>query len=173
MEQLYRDARIVPLYEGTNAIQALDLVHRKIGLNGGRALASFLARLDAVVAAAGDAGGAAPALAAGMKAALARVRQASALLGELSVAAAHGEMAAAASDYLRLFGLVAMGGAWLRMATAANALLARDASQADYLRGKIKTAEYFAVRLLPETEQLFQRISAGGAALMAVGEEEF
>jgi alkylation response protein AidB-like acyl-CoA dehydrogenase len=173
MEQLYRDARIVPLYEGTNAIQALDLVHRKIGLNGGRALASFLARLDTVVAAAVDAGGAAPALAAGMAAALVRLRQASALLGELSIAAAHGELAAAASDYLRLFGLVAMGGAWLRMATAADALLARDASQADYLRGKIKTAEFFALRLLPETEQLFQRIAAGGTVLLAVGEEEF
>jgi hypothetical protein len=108
-----------------------------------------------------------------MAAALVRLRQASALLGQQSVAAAHGEMAAAASDYLRLFGLVAMGGAWLRMATAADALLARDASQADYLRGKIKTAEYFALRLLPETEQLFQRIAAGGSVLLAVGEEEF
>jgi len=168
MEHLYRDARIVPLYEGTNAIQALDLVHRKISQNEGRALQRYLGRIDTeLVAAEGK-----PELAelsGALTAALARLRGATSTIREWSEAGDASRMAAAASDYLRLFGLVATGGLWLRMARVA--LTAQG--DAAYLQGKIKAAAYYGAGLLPETAQLAQRIGQGGATAAAFAEEEF
>jgi alkylation response protein AidB-like acyl-CoA dehydrogenase len=171
MEHLYRDARIVPLYEGTNAIQALDLVHRKINQGDGRALQRYLGRIDKELqAAAGQ-----PALAElsqSLEAALARLRGASDRMRGWSAEGDAARMAATASDYLRLFGLVATGGMWLRMARASGEALLRQSEDAAYLQGKIKTAVYYGSCLLPETALLAQRIAQGGAAL-AVAEEEF
>jgi hypothetical protein len=172
MEHLYRDARIVPLYEGTNAIQALDLVHRKIGLDDGRVLQRYLDRLDALVRESAESAGRAQGAEA-LAAALGRLRSASAHLGELSAGKALTKLAAAASDYLRLFGLVAMGGMWLRMARIAGEALEAGAEPADFLRGKVKTAQFYFERLLPETEQLQQRIVRGSSALMTIRTEEF
>lgn len=170
MEQLYRDARIVPLYEGTNAIQALDLVHRKIGQGEGRALQRYLGRIDTELqSAAGQ-----PALAAlsqALEAALARLRAASDRMLGWSAAGDAARMAATASDYLRLFGLVATGGMWLRIARVSGEALLRESEDAAYLRGKIKAAAYYGACLLPETALLAQRIGQGGAALDIDGEE--
>lgn len=168
MEHLYRDARIVPLYEGTNAIQALDLVHRKIGQNEGKALQRYLSRIDSELAAAAGQ----PQLA-GLHCALSSaqclLRTASENMRTWSAAGDAPRMAATASDYLRLFGLVATGGMWLRMAR-----VALDASEdPDYLQGKVKTAAYFGANLLPETALLAKRIEQGGATLAALAEEEF
>ncbi|HEY1148043.1 MAG TPA: acyl-CoA dehydrogenase family protein [Pseudoduganella sp.] len=166
MEHLYRDARIVPLYEGTNAIQALDLVHRKINQSEGRALQRYLGRIEAEMhAACGE-----PQLAeltGALSAGMARLRVASSQLRSWGEAGDNARLAAAASDYLRLFGLVATGGMWLRMARVA--LTANE--DAAYLQGKIKTAAYFGSCLLPETAQLALRIGQGGAALGITAEE--
>jgi alkylation response protein AidB-like acyl-CoA dehydrogenase len=172
MEHLYRDARIVPLYEGTNAIQALDLVHRKISLDEGAALQHYLGRLDTLVDANQDCTGLGP-MTNALAAAITLLRQASVRMRALGVGGEQVEIGAAASDYLRLFGLVAMGGMWLRMARAASDALAAGDEPADFLRGKIKTADFYCQRLLPETEQLYRRIAAGGAAIMAINVEEF
>jgi alkylation response protein AidB-like acyl-CoA dehydrogenase len=172
MEHLYRDARIVPLYEGTNAIQALDLVHRKIIQNEGRALHRYLERLDGELrAGAGQPGLAA--MSAALSAALGRLREASARLRGWSEAGDAVRMAGAASDYLRLFGLVAIGALWLRMARVACEALERETEDAAYLQGKIKAGDFYCAYLLPETVQLAQRIEHGGAALAAIREEEF
>jgi alkylation response protein AidB-like acyl-CoA dehydrogenase len=168
MEHLYRDARIVPLYEGTNAIQALDLVHRKIIQNEGRALQRYLSRIDGELAAAAGQ----PQLAdlhCALSSAQCRLRTASESMRAWSAAGDAVRMAATASDYLRLFGLVATGGLWLRMAR-----VALNASEdAAYLQGKIKAAAYFGANLLPETALLAKRIEQGGATLAAFAEEEF
>lgn len=167
MEHLYRDARIVPLYEGTNAIQALDLVHRKINQSEGRALQRYLGRIEAEMhSACGE-----PQLAeltGALSAGMARLRVATGQLRAWSEAGDAARLSATATDYLRLFGLVATGGMWLRMARVA--LTAQE--DAAYLRGKVKTAAYYGSCLLPESAQLAHRIGQGGDTL-AVAEEEF
>lgn len=169
MEQLYRDARVVPLYEGTNAIQALDLVHRKIGQDDGKVLLEYFGQLEChILAGAGHVR-----MAAAVAAALTRLRLASTRLRELRSAGEHARVNGAASDYLRLFGLVAMGGMWLRMAHAANTVLAGGDGAHDFLTGKMKTADFYCTHLLPESEQIYQRISTGSDALLAMCTEEF
>jgi alkylation response protein AidB-like acyl-CoA dehydrogenase len=172
MEQFYRDARIVPLYEGTNAIQALDLVHRKITVNDGRALDCYLQGLaDELGASAGK-----PQLAhmhIALWAALDCLRDASARMRAWSGGGETIPMASTASDYLRLFGLVAVGGQWLRMMVAAGQSLESEAEDPDYLRGKIKAGDFYGAYLLPETAQLAERIAQGGAVLANIRTEEF
>ncbi|MFZ6648854.1 acyl-CoA dehydrogenase C-terminal domain-containing protein [Undibacterium sp. TJN25] len=172
MEHLYRDARIVPLYEGTNAIQALDLVHRKIGLDDGRVLQAYLNGLETLVSE-GRHHAALDTMAGALAAALALLRHASTRLRTLGAGGVQVEVGAAASDYLRLFGLVAMGGAWLRMARAAHDTLQAGSDATDFLQGKIKTADFYFQRVLPETEQLHRRITTGATSIMAIKTEEF
>lgn len=170
MEQLLRDAQIVPLYEGTNAIQALDLVHRKLGLEDGAVANAWLADIEALVAQHQPT----PVLqsvAAALGTALSHLQQATGLMrsrcapGGDAVAAA-----AAASDYLRLFGLVALGAAWLHMAVAAAAGAGNESPA--FYAGKLKTARFFAERLLPQTAALLATVQADADNLMAHTEDE-
>jgi alkylation response protein AidB-like acyl-CoA dehydrogenase len=171
MEQFYRDARIVPLYEGTNGIQALDLVQRKIGLGDGRVFESWLASVDETAERAACVAGLAS-MAAAERLAAARLRDATARLrmwnggNELDVAGA-------ATDYLQLFGLVALGALWLRMARAANAGRERQPQLAPFYNGKLGTAEFFFQRLLPATEVHFDAVMSGASALMTLHANEF
>ena len=150
MEHWLRDARIVPLYEGTNAIQALDLVNRKLTRDGGKAVQAWLAEVAQRIQRHRDA----PeigALCAPLEVALGQLRAATALMQD-RVADRCGRASAAASDYLRMFGLVALGAAWLRMAACAQA--ARGSEGGAFYRGKVKTARFYMQHLLPETERL-------------------
>jgi len=168
MEHWLRDARIVPLYEGTNAIQALDLVNRKLTLDGGKAVQAWLAEVAQRIQRYRDA----PeigALCAPLEVALGQLRATTALMQD-RVATDAVEAAAAASDYLRMFGLVALGAAWLRMAACAQA--ARGSEGGAFYRGKVKTARFYMQHLLPETEQLQHSIRAGAKAIMDVDPQE-
>jgi alkylation response protein AidB-like acyl-CoA dehydrogenase len=171
MEQFYRDARIVPLYEGTNGIQALDLVLRKIGLDDGRVFESWLADADEI------AGRAASikelgSMAAAQRLAAARLRDATVKLrawqkdDELNIAGA-------ATDYLQLFGLVALGALWLRMACAAHAGRERQPHLASFYNGKLGTAEFFFQRLMPASDVHFHAAMSGASTLMTLHPDEF
>lgn len=168
MEQLLRDAQIVPLYEGTNAIQALDLVHRKLALNDGKVVADWIEEGRALIGRHAQRP-AVRSLCDALTTAMDHLKASTTLMqarsGDDAVAAAAG-----ASDYLRLFGLVALGLAWLRMAVAAFAADG-DESPAFYA-GKIKTARFYGEYLLAQTASLLQRIDADPAALMAHSVEE-
>ena len=171
MEQLYRDARIVPLYEGTNAIQALDLVHRKLDLDGGRPIQRFIEEATQLIDETRDAvdiGSMAPPLAHALK----LLQQSTTTLRE-HVRDDPVEAAAAASDYLRLFGLVALGVVWLRMARAAVTGLQREPDAEAFYTGKIKAARFYFARMLPEIEQRHSAIRSGAGFLMDVSPEEF
>jgi len=164
MEQLVRDARITLLYEGTNGVQALDLIGRKLTAHGGRFLRRFFHPLDAYLAAkAGD-----PALAEfilPLAKAFGRLQQASAAIA-LQGLKNPSDAAAGAADYLRLFGLVAMGFQWARMAETALAALAGDkGGEADFYQAKLATARFFMARLLPECGALLATVTAGGKTL--------
>jgi alkylation response protein AidB-like acyl-CoA dehydrogenase len=171
MEHFYRDARIVPLYEGTNGIQALDLVMRKVGLDDGRVLDSWLASIDKVVKRVSDNADLVHMAEAQCKAA-GRLRQATAALREWG-AGNELDSCGAATDYLRLFGLVALGAAWLRMAEAACKGRHTNPQLALFYNGKIATADFYFRRLLPESEWRFDGVMHGARSLMTLAPTEF
>ena len=166
MEQFVRDARITQIYEGTNGIQALDLVGRKLGFENGQLPHRFFAlvetelngcRAPAVEAVRG------PALAA-----LASLRRATDRVQTYGANTA--EIGSAATDYLRLFALVALGWMWTRMADKALAP-GNEASTAR--KAKVAMAEFFVLRLLPQVHALEASLQAGAGPIMALSSDDF
>jgi alkylation response protein AidB-like acyl-CoA dehydrogenase len=171
MEHLFRDARIVPLYEGTNGIQALDLVTRKIGLEDGRVLDAWLASTDQVIASASNIEPLSH-LVSAQRRAVQHLRDATDALRAWS----NGnelDQAGAATDYLRLFGLVAMGAVWLRMAEASSAAREREPHLASFHNGKIGAATFYFQRLLPESDWRFGSVMQGARTLMTLDSADF
>ena len=160
--QLMRDARIAPIYEGTNGIQAIDLVTRKLPLSGGDAISGYIAELrniaDEVTRSNRDefAGIAEP-----LTAALDDMEAATAFLLKSMEDGDRQTALAGASPYLRLFGL-ASGGAYL----AKSALSSSDAD----LAGRATIARFAAGNLLGETASLRRTIESGAESLLAAGE---
>ncbi len=139
VEQWVRDIRISSIYEGTNGIQALDLLGRKLSLHGGRLFDRYF---DVIEADLQQAEAAFP-LAAKGQAALAELKQITARLRQADPET----VAWIATDFLRLFGLVAFAGIWARMATIALKFRADDP---DFYDDKQATAEFFMRRMLPQ-----------------------
>jgi alkylation response protein AidB-like acyl-CoA dehydrogenase len=172
MEQFVRDARIAMIYEGANGIQALDLVARKLGRDGGRAVMAFFNEVDGFLKqhAADEA----------MKPYVAPVRDA---LGHLQQAtmwfmqnaiAKPDNAGAGANDYMHLFGLVALGYMWCRIAEAAIRKLADGADGArGRLDAKLVTGRFFMQRMLPETGAHLARITSGAESVMTLPVEAF
>ncbi|HYB11572.1 MAG TPA: acyl-CoA dehydrogenase C-terminal domain-containing protein [Alphaproteobacteria bacterium] len=172
VEQLVRDARITQLYEGTNGIQALDLVGRKLGSHVGRLLRRFFHPvLDFIEANQAD-----PKMAEfvmPLAKAFGRLQQATAWLAEQGLRDPE-EVGAAASDYLRLFGLVALGFMWSKMAKLSLAKLGDGGSgEGEFYRAKLSTARFFMTRLLPQTGTYFSTLMAGKKPLMEMAEVAF
>jgi butyryl-CoA dehydrogenase len=160
MEQLVRDVRITQIYEGTNGVQALDLVGRKLPSGTGRLLRRFFHPAMAFV----EEHQADPQLAElvlPFAKALGRLQQATAWLAQAGLKDPT-EGGAAASEYLRLFALTALAYMWVRMAKAA---LARP-GDAEFARTKLATARFYMARVLPETGALFQSLMSGAKPLM-------
>jgi hypothetical protein len=168
--QYLRDTRISMIYEGTNGVQALDLVGRKLGANGGRAVTTFLGELDGFVAAnGGDA--ALKAFVDGVASAKAQLQEATQWL--LQNGLANPENAGAASmDYLRLFGLTGLAYMWALMAKAANAKIAGGDADPFYAT-KLAVGRYFLERVLPDTGSCLAKLTAGASAVMALPAEAF
>jgi acyl-CoA dehydrogenase len=169
MEQFVRDARIPMIYEGANGIQALDLVGRKLGKDGGRAIIAFFNEVKgAVKEQSGDA--ALKALAEPLGKALGHLQQATMWFMQNAMAKPD-NAGAGATDYMHLFGLVALGYMWCRIAAAAQAARAADTS--GRMEAKLVTARFFMERLLPETATCLARIQAGAVAVMELPAEAF
>jgi alkylation response protein AidB-like acyl-CoA dehydrogenase len=168
MEQLMRDASIVPLYEGTNGIQALDLVHRKISADGGKAIDAFMASVRATIESA-RADAALPSVCAQLEQSLAHLKDTTRLMQDRAETDAPGA-AAGASDYLRMVGLVACGHAWLRMAVVARR--AAGGESAAFYDGKVKTARFYVTHLLPDTARLAHAIKSGAATVTDIRPEQ-
>jgi alkylation response protein AidB-like acyl-CoA dehydrogenase len=169
MEQLARDCRITMLYEGANGIQALDLVGRKMPMHNGRLLRRFFHPVDAWLRERQDK----PELGEfvmPVTKAFGRLQQVTALVAQKSLADPD-EAGAAASEYLRAFGLVAMGYLWARIAE--TALKKRNGEEALFYNGKLGTARFYMARVLPETNALFANIAAGAKPLMEMEAEAF
>jgi hypothetical protein len=171
MEQLMRDARITPIYEGTNGIQAMDLLGRKVLGTAGKSQQAVSARFRKTAErfAAGEA-------TAGMASALmARLDQWDQLTGELCRNAMKGpdEVGAAASDYLQFSGYVCLGWCLLASAGVAARRLAEGAPDADFYRTKIAPAQHYFDRLLPRADAPAAAARAGAGGLMGLQAEQF
>ncbi|MCA9549678.1 MAG: acyl-CoA dehydrogenase C-terminal domain-containing protein [Myxococcales bacterium] len=164
IEQYYRDTRITMIYEGTNHIQALDLVGRKLPMHGGRLMQVFGARVTDMIRSAKED----PRMAEfvePLKAASKTLTTVTMELAAKGMADAE-EAGAAATNYLSLFGLTTLAYVWAVMAKKA---LDEDSA---FARTKLKTARYFFQNVLPESESLVSLIRAGKANMMAFDAEE-
>jgi 3-(methylsulfanyl)propanoyl-CoA dehydrogenase len=170
MEQFVRDARIAMIYEGANGIQALDLVGRKLGKDGGRALMAFLNEVGAFIKEK-SADEAMKPFVTPLGAALGHLQQASMWFMQNAMAKPD-NAGAGATDYMHLFGLVALGYMWCRIAEAALAKPKTNGG-AQWLNAKLVTARFFMERMLPETATHFARISSGAGSIMELPDEAF
>ncbi|MGN6269886.1 MAG: acyl-CoA dehydrogenase C-terminal domain-containing protein [Sphingomonas sp.] len=171
MEQYVRDARIAMIYEGTNGVQAMDLVGRKLAQNGGRAVQAFF-KLVAEEAAAAKQDEKLADFAEKLEKALGQL-QAATMWFMANGMQNPNQVGAGAYPYMHLMGIVALGLMWLRMAKAASAALAAGGEDKPFLEAKLVTARYFADRLMPEAGALRRQIEGGSEAMMALAPEQF
>lgn len=162
--QHFRDSRIMPIYEGTNGIQALDFMRRKLLGDRGRAAAALIAEMRA------DAGRPGPAETADVRAALdegaAVLDEATGWLMETARDEGVETAAAGAAPCLEAFGTVA--GGWLMARAAGRAVEALDSAgdDAGFYEAKLRTARYYAAAVMPRAASL-KRAAAGAAAALA------
>jgi alkylation response protein AidB-like acyl-CoA dehydrogenase len=171
VEQFVRDARIAQIYEGTNGIQALDLVGRKLGKDGGRAIQRLFALLSSEIGDASSDEALKPFLAEFSRA-VGDLQAATKWLMENGLANPN-QAGAAAYPYMTMMGIVSLGLMWLRMARTATQALANGTSERSFYEAKLVTARYFADRVMPETGALRRKIEAGADSLMALPAEAF
>ena len=172
MEQYVRDARIAMIYEGTNGVQAMDLVGRKLAQNGGRAVQAFFKIVAEECAAAKASGGLAGDFAAQLEKALGELQAATMWFMSNGMQNPN-QVGAGAYSYMNLMGIVAIGLMWLRMAQAATALLAAGDGDKAFLEAKLVTARFFAERIMPDAGALRRKIEGGSESLMALAPEMF
>ena len=170
MEQFVRDARIAMIYEGANGIQALDLVGRKLGKDGGRALMAFINEVGSFIKEKSADDGMKPYVTP-LGVALGHLQQASMWFMQNAMAKPD-NAGAGATDYMHMFGLVALGYMWCRIAEAAIAS-AKTNGAGQRMSAKLTTARFFMERMLPETATHFARIQSGAGSTMELPEEAF
>jgi acyl-CoA dehydrogenase len=172
LEQFVRDARIAMIYEGTNGIQSLDLVGRKLGLNGGKTMMGFFDQVKSFI----------------------KENESNETLNAeflIPLKGASKDLQAAAMyfmqegmknplnalsgsyDFMHLFGHVCLGLMWSRMAKAAMGALDDDASDADFYKTKIETGRYYMARQLPATALHLARINSGADTVMTLDAANF
>ncbi|HWU74679.1 MAG TPA: acyl-CoA dehydrogenase C-terminal domain-containing protein [Sphingomonas sp.] len=171
MEQYVRDARISMIYEGTNGVQAMDLVGRKLAANGGRAVQTLFKVVGEEVAAA-KADPATADFAARLEKANGELQAATMWFLQNGMTNPN-NVGAGAHSYMHLMGIVAVGLMWLRMAAAAAKLKAAGEGDAAFLDAKLTTARYYAERIMPDAGALRRKIESGAEALMALPPEMF
>ena len=171
LEQFVRDARITQIYEGTNGIQAMDLVGRKLPKDGGRAVRAFFELVGRDIAeakGAGDPAGVAAALAP----ALQDLQAATMWLAQNGMSDPD-NAGAGAYAYMNLMGLVSLGWMWLKIAAASQRALDEGTQDEPFHDAKLVTARFYALRELPLSTGLRRKIEAGAETLMRIPAEAF
>ncbi|HEY8524769.1 MAG TPA: acyl-CoA dehydrogenase [Acidimicrobiales bacterium] len=165
--QHYRDIRIAPIYEGTNGIQAMDLVGRKLPMRGGGVMADLMAEIGRTIEDLGRAEGEdLPLIGGRLDAALTSMRQATEWL-IVNGLENPVDALAGATPYLRLCSVVVGGWLLARSARAAAHLVASGQGDAEFLAQKVVTARFYCDQLLPQVHALLPAVTAGAGDLMA------
>ncbi len=167
MEQLVRDVRITEIYEGTNTIQALDLVGRKLGIEGGRLFKGWLKEVDGTLARVGSRNDMAEFISP-LKDAVERLKAVTQWMVDESKNDPNAR-AAAANDYLRMFGLTAFAWTWVLMIEAATA----KKDDSEFTATKLAVGRYYMQRVLPQISGLDAVVRSGSKPLMALAEGAF
>ena len=172
MSQFVRDARIAMIYEGANGVQALDLVGRKLSLNGGRAIMAYFKEVGDFC----EANRADEKMAPFTKALKKGLNdlQAAAIWFMQNAVANPDNAGAGSTDFMHLFGLVSLGHMWSMMAKAAQDKLGSGGDgKADYLGNKLVLARFYMERIMPETALRLHRIQIGAETVMELPAEAF
>ncbi len=171
MEQYARDARIAQIYEGTNGIQALDLVGRKMPQNFGRLLRRFFHPVQEFINE-HQANTDMQEFIFPLAKSFMKLQQATAIIAQKGMKNPD-EAGAASVDYLRQFALVAMAYMWCRMVMVAKEKLENGEGDKAFYESKIHTAEFFMTRMLPEADARFKMVMAGSKPLMQMDKAAF
>ncbi|MCB1750856.1 MAG: acyl-CoA dehydrogenase C-terminal domain-containing protein [Gammaproteobacteria bacterium] len=169
MEQYVRDARVAQIYEGTNGIQAMDLVGRKMPAHAGRYLRRFFHPVSSYLEEKRSDSGM-QRLLLPLASAFGRLQRATVWLAAEGAVNPE-EAGAAATEYLRLFGLVALGYLWARMAEIG--FRRQDGDEAVFYQAKVDTARFYCERILPQSGALCASIMAGSAGMMRFNDKAF
>ncbi|MFS0735879.1 acyl-CoA dehydrogenase C-terminal domain-containing protein [Sphingomonas sp. 1P06PA] len=171
MEQYVRDARIAMIYEGANGVQAMDLVGRKLGKDGGRAIMALFAIISEEIGAA-KADPAAADYAARLEKAVGELQAASMWLMQNGLTKPN-NAGAAAYSYMTLMGIVSIGWMWLKMLRASTTAIAAGEGDRAFHEAKQVTARFYGERILPDAGALRRKIEGGAEAIMALPVEAF
>jgi alkylation response protein AidB-like acyl-CoA dehydrogenase len=161
--QLYRDARIGPIYEGTNGIQGIDLVTRKVPMRGGEVVAGFLAGIDEMDDKLALGGPQMNSIRERLGEELSTLRSATRFMLDAELA----DKLAGASPYLRMFGIVTGGWLMARQALAASNRLKGASDQNGFASAKLVTARFYCEQLLPQAGGLLRAVTTGADNLLA------
>ena len=171
-EQRVRDIRITQIYEGTNGIQAMDLMGRKVALSGGRLVQLFAEDVQAFVATCGSVEGMEE-FALPLQGELQALKTVTRAIVERSQSGEINVVGASAVHYLHLFGYTAYAYMWARMARVALIKAAVDEPCDDFYHAKLATARFFFRNLLPQTQALRAMLAADSDSTMAMSEDWF
>lgn len=164
--QHFRDARITPIYEGTNGIQAIDLVMRKVPIDGGAVVGGYLAEMRALTETLAGFDRLSP-LMTGFAGALSSLEEAT---DWLLAQDDPNDMLAGAAPYLRMFGTVAGGYYLARLALGALDGVGNGSDP--WLGAKIDTAAFYVNQIMPQASSLLPAVTAGAGPLFAVSQEQ-
>jgi hypothetical protein len=168
VEQFVRDARIALIYEGTNGIQALDLVGRKLAANGGRAIFGFFSDLEEFCSA-NEGNAELKPYVDGVQTATGQLKEATMWLMQNGMSN-FDNAGASSHDYLQLFGLTALSLMWAKMAKAA---LEKGGAGDRFYSDKLATAQYFFDRVLPDAGSHLAKVKTGAGPVMALSADAF
>ena len=166
--QHYRDIRIAGIYEGTNGIQAIDLVGRKLNMRNGDVVFELLTQIDETVTKLNEKG--LEEIGLPLKEANESLKTASTWLLE-SGAANSDAVLAGATPYLRMFGTTIGGWLMANSALSAQQLLTEATENTEFLQAKIETARFFAQQLLPQATGLLASVTSGSDSMFAINSE--
>jgi hypothetical protein len=167
LEQLVRDGRIARIYEGTNGIQAMDLVGRKLGLKGGQLVRTLFGELTTYLKDNVDAPHREE-----LKGAVKSLESATMWIAQ-NASKDPEQAGAAATPYLRLTALTVIAYLWSRMAGVAQTQLDKNEGNKPLLEGKLISARFFFEKVLPEIEQLKQDIETGKDSMMDLNDDHW
>jgi alkylation response protein AidB-like acyl-CoA dehydrogenase len=168
MEQLVRDIRILQIYEGANGIQALDLVARKLPMEGGRMLRHLTDPIDDFLGGCSDKPEFGEFIAP-LRRSRERLDRATAVMLD-KAASDPDELGAASMDYLKIVGYLTQSFVWAKMAIAAQE---QYTANPEFYGSKLATARFFFARMLPMADAHLAALEAGAAPIMSLPADHF